>query len=229
ANTIDNYWKSEFVYWTFEVDQFLTLRGIIKKAAESIVSPDDTDEQKARKLYAAVMKLDNTDFSRQKSEAERKKDKLQRVTGADDVWKNQAGTGDEIALLYVALARAAGLKAWPMWIVNRDRAVFNNAYLDPSQFDDYIAIVDFGGKEIYLDPGQKVCPFGVLQWAHTLTGGIRESPTGSQIARTPCLNLQAKRGKLRCRPDHLCRRKYARIGARPAEWFRCPPLEAAIP
>ncbi len=189
-DTIDHYWKSGLVYWTFEVDQFLTPRGAIKKAAESIVSPDDTDEQKARKLYAAVMKLDNTDFSREKSEAERKKDKLQRVTGADDVWKNQAGTGDEIALLYVMLARAAGLKAWPMWIVNRERAVFNNAYLSPSQFDDYIAIVDVGGKEVYLDPGQRGCPFGVLQWAHTLAGGLRESLTGSQIARTPALTYK---------------------------------------
>lgn len=190
ANTIDNYWKSELTYWTFEIDQFLTPRNSLKKAAESIVSSDDSDEQKARKLYAAVMKLDNTDFSRKKSEAERKKDKLHRVTGADDVWKNQAGTGDEIAVLYVALARAAGLKAWPMWVVNREHAVFNNAYLSPSQFDDYIAIVEVGGKEIYLDPGQKGCPFGVLQWAHTLTGGLRESPTGSQIGRTPALTYK---------------------------------------
>ena len=87
------------------------------------------DEQKARKLYAAVMKLDNTDFSREKSEAERKKDKLKEIHSNDDVWKNQGGDGNDLVLLYAALARAAGLKAWVMWIVDRDRAICYSAFL----------------------------------------------------------------------------------------------------
>ena len=142
ADSIDHYWKRELNEWIYGLKDFIEPTGAIKKAAASLVSPDDTDEQKARKLYAAVMKLDNTDFSREKSEAERKKDKLKEILGADDVWKNQAGNGNQLALLYVALARAAGLKSWPMWIANRDREIFNSAYLSTSQLDDsanYIA------------------------------------------------------------------------------------------
>jgi transglutaminase-like putative cysteine protease len=190
ADSIDHYWKRELNEWIYGLKDFIEPTGAIKKAAASLVSPDDTDEQKARKLYAAVMKLDNTDFSREKSEAERKKDKLKEILGADDVWKNQAGNGNQLALLYVALARAAGLKSWPMWIANRDREIFNSAYLSTSQLDDSLAIVSLGGKEIFLDPGQKDCPFGLLEWTHSLAGGIRDSATGPRIGQSPAMTYK---------------------------------------
>ncbi len=37
----------------------------------------------------------------------------------------KSGSANELALLYVALARAAGLQAFPMQVVNRDRAIFD--------------------------------------------------------------------------------------------------------
>ncbi len=190
ADNIDRFWKSQLLTWGLDIDSFIAPSATIRKAAESLISPGDTDEQKARKIYAAVMKLDNTDFSREKSEAERKKDKLKEIKRIEDVWKNQAGNSNELALLYVSLARAEGLKTWPMWVVDRSRAIFNNAYLSTWQLDDYIAIVNLGGKEAYLDPGQKECPFGVLQWTHTLAGGFRETDGGSRIDRTPALTYK---------------------------------------
>jgi hypothetical protein len=131
------------------------------------------------------MKLDNTRFARKKSEAERKAEKLKVIKNADDVWKQQSGSDDEIALLYVALARAAGLKAWPMQVVNRSRALFDPRFLSPGQLDDYIAVVELGGKDVYLDPGQKMCPFGALYWAHAFASGFRLSEKGATIATTP--------------------------------------------
>jgi len=185
AHTQQEFWDTEVKYWAEAVEEFTKVSGTIKKAAESLVSPGDTDEQKARKIYAAVIKLDNTEFSRVKSEAERKKEKLKEIQHVEDVWKNQSGNGNEIALLYVALARAQGLKVWPMEVVDRSRAIFDITYMSTSQLDDYIAIVEIGGNEVYLDPAEKRCPFGTLDWQHTLTGGIRESATGPQLARTP--------------------------------------------
>jgi hypothetical protein len=179
------YWEKEAKYWAEETDTFAKVTGTIKNAADSIVSSGDTDEQKARKIYAAVMKLENTDFTHVKSEAELKKDKLKEIHSVEDVWKNQGGAGNSIALLYVALARAAGLKAWPIQIVDRNRGMFNSQYLDVKQLNDYLAIVNIGGKDIFLDPAQKMCPFGVLRWSHTLAGGIRESDSGPIVAQTP--------------------------------------------
>ena len=69
------------------------------------------------------MKLDNTRFTRKKSEAERKAQKLKTIKAAEDVWNQKSGSDDNIALLYVALGRAAGLKVWPMQVVDRSRAI----------------------------------------------------------------------------------------------------------
>ena len=131
------------------------------------------------------MKLENTDFTRKKSQVERKKDKLKDIGKAEDVWKQQSGSADEIALLYVAFARAAGLTVWPMKVVNRNRALFDSSYLSTYQLDDYIVIVELGGKEVYLDPGQKMCPYGAMHWKHSLATGFKLKPKQTIVAMTP--------------------------------------------
>ena len=173
ARSGDAFWRDAGKDWAKAVEEFTNPTGTIKKAAADIVAPADTDEQKARKIYVAVQKLDNTAFSRQKSSAERKKEKLKAVHKTEDVWKQQSGTDDEIALLYVSLARAAGLKASPIQVVNRDRAIFDSQYLSTRQLDDFLAVVEIDGKPVYLDPGQKMCPFGNLHWKHTLASGFQ--------------------------------------------------------
>jgi len=185
AKTADAFWAEEANLWAKESNKFADPSKGLKNAVADLIAPTDTDEQKAQKIYAAVQKLDNTDFSREKSKVERKKEKLKDIHHAEDVWKQQSGSADEIALLYVALARAAGLKAWPMQVVNRNRAIFDNGYLSTRQLDDYLAIVVLDGKEIFLDPGQKMCPYGRLHWKHTLASGFRISDTGASIATTP--------------------------------------------
>jgi len=179
------FWEAVGKRWGKSATDFVNPTNPIKSAAAGLVAPTDTDEQKARKLYAAAQKLDNTAYSRTKSEAERKKEKIKDIHKAEDVWKEQSGTDDEIALLYVSLARAAGLKAWPVQVTDRNRAVFDNTYLSTRQLDDYLAIVEINGKDVFVDPGQKMCPFGLLAWKHTLAGGFRLNPSGAAPVLTP--------------------------------------------
>lgn len=184
ASSGKDFWDSEGKRWAKEAEHFTNPKEL-KAAVAEIVAPTDTEEQKARKLYAAVMKLDNTDFSRAKTEAERKAEHLKEIKNADDVWKQKSGSGDEIALLYVALARAAGLKAWPMQVVDRNRAIFDMNYLSTYQLDDYVAVIEIAGKEIFLDPGQKMCPFGQIHWKHGAAYGLRLSDKGVVMAAAP--------------------------------------------
>jgi Domain of Unknown Function with PDB structure (DUF3857)/Transglutaminase-like superfamily len=185
AKSGDEWWKNAGERWADWVQDFTKPTSKIKDAVAGITAPDDSEEKKAEKIYAAVMKLENTAFTRQKSGAERKKEKLKDINEAEDVWKQQAGTDDEIALLYVSLARAAGLKVWPMKVVDRNRAMFDPTYLSTYQLDDYIVVVELDGKDVYLDPGQKMCPFGSMHWKHTLAYGLRLTEKGAVIAGTP--------------------------------------------
>lgn len=181
----EKFWESAGKSWASWVLEFTSTSGHLKNIVEQIVDPGDTEEKKAAKIYAAVQKLENTRFTRTKSEVERKKEKLKDINKAEDVWKQQRGTDDEIALLYVALARAAGLNAIPMKVVDRSRALFDYTILSTNQLDDYIVIVESGGKDVYLDPGQKMCPFGVLHWKHTLASGFRLAEKKAVFATTP--------------------------------------------
>jgi hypothetical protein len=83
------------------------------------------------------------------------------------------------------MARAAGLHVFPMQVVNRDRAVFDPNYLSLGQLDDYIAIVSLNGKDVYVDPGQKMCPFGLLHWRHNFANGLKLTDGGPAPGNTP--------------------------------------------
>lgn len=179
------FWRNEGKRWAKETDRFADPSKGLKNAAATLVGASDSDEQKARKIYAAVMQLDNTDFTRQKSSAERKTEKLKAIKNADDVWTQKSGSSDDLALLYVALARAAGLHVYPVQVVDRDRAVFDPSYLTLGQLDDYIVVVNLNGKDVYLDPGQKMCPFGLLHWKHSFASGLRLSDSGPVAGTTP--------------------------------------------
>jgi len=179
------FWLKEGNRWQKEADHFADPSRALRDAVAQIVAPTDTEDQKSRKIYAEVMKLDNTDFTREKSKAELKNEKLKQIKNAEDVWKQKSGSSDEIALLYVALARAAGLHVFPMQVVNRTRAMFDPTLLSTSQLDDYIAVITVAGKEVYLDPGQKMCPYGLLHWKHTLAEGFRESDKGMAAGSAP--------------------------------------------
>jgi len=184
------FWDNHGKTWAESVNEFTKPTGKIKDALAGIIAPTDSDEQKAQKIYAAVMKLENTAFTRQKSKAERKKEKLKDINKAEDIWKQQAGSDDGIALLYVALARAAGLQVKPMKVVDRNRAMFDFGYLSTYQFDDFVVMLQLGGQKIYLDPGQKMCPFRSMSWKHTLATGMLFSEKSAEIATTPSLSFK---------------------------------------
>jgi hypothetical protein len=190
--SVEDYWKNQGKYWTKEVDRFADVSARIKTDAQAIVAPGDSDQQKAQKIYEAVMQLENTSFTRTHSALENKAEGL-KVKTAADIWDQKRGSDDEIARLYLALARAVGLKAYQMIVVNRDQNVMQQAYLNWDQMDDEIVIVSIGGKEVYLDPGQRYCEFGKLHWKHTWTNGVRQTDNGTAIAMTPGMEYAANR------------------------------------
>ncbi len=191
ADSAAEFWRNAGKGWATRTIDFTKPSEKLKDAVAGLVAPTDTDEQKARKIYAAVQKLDNTNFSRKLSEAERKQSKLKDIHNAEDVWKQQSGSANDIALLYIAFARAAGLKVFAAQVVDRNRAIFDTRYLSTSQLDDYLAIVVLDGKEVYLDPGQKMCPFGSLHWKHTVASGFRLTEKDPAPVTTPASSYKA--------------------------------------
>jgi len=182
--TSDEYWRNQGKYWSKEVERFASPSDKLRAAVQQIVAPGDSDQQKVEKIYAAVMKLENTSFTREHSAEENKAEGL-KIKTADDIWDQKRGNDDAITRLFIALVRSAGMKAYDMIVVDRNRDIMQQAYLNWYQLDDEIAVVPIGGKEMYFDPGQRYCEFGKLHWKHTLATGIRQTDNGTAIANTP--------------------------------------------
>jgi Domain of Unknown Function with PDB structure (DUF3857)/Transglutaminase-like superfamily len=179
------FWKSEAKYWSKRQNKFIGPGSSVTAGVKELIAPGDTDDQKLHKIYDAVMKLENTDYTRLHSSAEDKSQGLKDVHNTDDVWTRKRGSGDQLADLFVAMARAAGFKAYAMVVTNRDRSIFLKEFPSTSQLDDDIAIVNVGGKETYFDPGTRYCEYGHLAWKHDMSGGMRQTEGGAEIAGTP--------------------------------------------
>jgi len=181
------FWAYETKEWSKEVDHFAEVSGPIREAVKGLTAPGDSDLDKAKKLYKAVQALDNTGFSRTKGKTEMKELNLKAAKRAEDTWSQKSGSKREIALLYLAMLRAAGLNASAMRVVDREKGVFNPNHLETRQLDDDLVVLSTGGKEIYLDPGEKMCPFQFVHWRHAGASGIRQGGAASVFATSPLL------------------------------------------
>jgi hypothetical protein len=185
ASNPGQFWLSEAKYWSKDADHFAEPSKAIHDAVNGLIAPTDTDDVKARKLYTAVQALDNTDFSRVRGTSEMKALKLKEAKRAEDTWAQKSGSSDDIALLYLAMLRAAGLTAYPLKMVDRSERDFDPSYMDFGQLTETLVVATIGGKETVLDPGEKMCPFGTMSWKHADARGVRESPQGLSIWATP--------------------------------------------
>ncbi len=183
AKTTDDYWATEGKYWSKDAERFIDA-GKLGSIESQIVSPADTPMQKLAKIYGAVMTLENTSFTREHSGAEDKALGIKTKTAAD-IWAQKRGNRDELTRLFVGLARAAGFKAYLGCVTNRDQNLFVPDYLDMSQLDDEIAIVQVDGKEQFFDPGERYAPIGELHWKHSATEGIRQTDKAVAVFMTP--------------------------------------------
>ena len=88
-------------------------------------------------------------------------------------------------MLYLAMLRAAGLTAYAVKVVDRDRGTFDPSYQSLSQLDTTVVAINIGSQETVLDPGEKMCPFGTLNWRHSNARGLGQSSQGVGVSTTP--------------------------------------------
>ncbi|HEY5381881.1 MAG TPA: transglutaminase domain-containing protein [Acidobacteriaceae bacterium] len=189
----DEYWKSEGKDWSKRTNCFEKPNSDLTKATEAIIAGASTPDAKLRKIYAAVMALENSDYTREHEAREDKANGLGKLNDADDVLKHKRGDSTQLAELFVSMARAAGFPADLMLVPDRSKNLFIAAWLTFSQFDDAIAIVNVDGKDQFFDPGSRYCPYGQLAWEHTFLKGLRQKGDEAIFADTPGSNYLANK------------------------------------
>ena len=182
----DVFWTSEGKLWAKELDRASEPTSELREATAKITAGASTDDEKARKLYEAIQAIENVDFSRKGSEAGQGSRGVRNPT---QVLSEKSGTPNEIAILYLALARAAGLQARPMSVADRRKQIFDPGYLSLDQLTATLVVLRINGGEIFVDPGEKLMPYGQLHWAHSLSGGLLETADGTTTGALTPSNL----------------------------------------
>ena len=184
----DVYWESEGKRRQKEIDRAADPSEALKSAAAEITVGAATDEARAGKLYDAVQALANSSFTGGASPVVGFTNRSE-MRSADQTWSAKGGTRNDIAILYLALARAAGLHADAMEIPDRRMRIFDPGFLSLSQLNTDIVILHVQDRDVFVDPGEKLLPFGQLRWSHTLCGGLAETSTGVSRALLTPANL----------------------------------------
>ncbi len=184
-HTAADWWKDEGKDWSKRVDSFADPNSELRKETADITSGATTDDQKLQKIYAAVMNLENTHYTRAHDQQEEKAEGGHQVKNAADVLTQKRGSQTQLTELFVGMARAAGMKAYLMLVPDRSEEIFVPGWLSFQQFDDVIAVVNVDGKEMYFDPGCRYCAYGHLAWQHTLVQGLRQFDKGTEFGATP--------------------------------------------
>jgi len=181
----DKFWKEEAKRLYRSVEAFTDKRKSMEQAVAQIVSPSDTPEQKLQKIYARCQKIRNTTFEREKSQQETDREKLKEIQNVEDIWKHGYGSGYGITWLFLALTRAAGFDASPVFVSTRDTHFFNPKVMNTNDLNTNVVLVKMDGKDFYFDPGVAFAPFGMLPWSETDASGMRVDKDGGTWIITP--------------------------------------------
>jgi len=185
----EEYWKTESKFWNKEVDGFLDHRNGASETLARITTAADNPEQKVRKIYAFVAALENRSYIPARARQEEHALEIRPNKNAADVLEQRSGYHDELNRLFAALVREAGLPASMMLVPDRSENFFDPHFLNTNQFDGEIAIVQLNGKEVFLDPGTKFCPYGILNWRYGGNQGLRQgSGKGAEFVTAPLSN-----------------------------------------
>ena len=178
----DAYWKSVGKVWDNNIESSLEKKNGIAETVGELTTAADTPETKVRKLYAYVSAMENQTFAPVAAAPS----SAAPGRGAESILQSRSGTHDELNRVFVAMVRAAGVPAMMMWVPDRGRAAFDVNLMSVDQLDAEVAVVRLDGKEVFLDPGTKFCPFGQLAWHYAGSRGLRQTGGGSTVlADTP--------------------------------------------
>ena len=135
----------------------------ISRVARAQVLPEDSPEAKLRKLYTRVQEVRNLAFAKTSGDGQRG-EKIKDNRNVRDVLRRGYGYPRDINLLFVALARAAGFNATPVFVWHRDQTLLRAGVRQP---DSIIVSLVLGTKIRYFDSATPGAAFGLLPWEKT--------------------------------------------------------------
>jgi hypothetical protein len=185
------------------------LNDDLRKSAATIIGDAATSGQKIQRLFEFCRaKIKNVDREAGGlADADRAKLKEQKT--AADTLKRGAGTGQNINMLFAALAIAAGFDARLALVCDR-----GNIFFDPRSADPLIRLYFMKSNNIavnvdkewqFFDPGSAYVPYGMLRWQEEAQHALLIGTSLEEFKLTPLSppekSLQKRTARLRLSED----------------------------
>ena len=190
---VDKYWTSFGKKQSGRVEEFVNKRKAMEQAVAQIVSPNDPPMVKLQKIYARTQQVRNLSYEESKTELEQKREKLKTASNVEELWKMQYGNRQNITWLFLALARAAGLEAYPCVASGRSEYFFHKERLNSAELGTNVVLVKLDGKDLFFEPGAAFTPFGLLPWTETGVAGLKLDKEGGKWITTSLPESDASR------------------------------------
>ena len=151
--------------------------------AKKLVQPTDSLDEMLRKLHDYCRgEIVNRDRDGSGLTREQRRKMKANPTAADTL-KSGQGSAAEINILFVALARAAGLDARLAQANDRSQFMFQESLPVPFMLNRLVGAVNRGESWTFCDPGAGYLPVGMLDWRNTDTAVIIADPKQKLIKR----------------------------------------------
>jgi hypothetical protein len=180
----ESYWKRVGKQRNEQLENFIGKQKAMQQAVTQIVSPNDSQEVKLRKIYDRVQQIRNTSYERRKTAQEEKREKEKPAENVEEVWQRGYGNGVQLTWLFLALARAAGFEAYGCWVSGRREYFFSPITMESAKLNSNLALVKLDGKDLFFDPGGEFTPYGMLPWMETGVTGLRLDKDGGTWIKT---------------------------------------------
>jgi hypothetical protein len=181
----DKFWQDAGARWNEDAEKFIGNFREIKAAAAEAAGSESDPEKRLRKLYDRSQRVRNLTYERERTYEELKTENLKPNQNVMDVLTRGYGNRIDITRLFVALARADGLEASILRTSDRSERFFDLNQLYSDQLDTEIALMNLDGRSLYLDPGTRFCPFGLLRWMRTSTRALKLDKKGGSFLEVP--------------------------------------------
>ena len=124
----NHFWKRIGNDGNAQLESFVGKRNAMEQAVAQIVSPNDSQDVKLRKIYDRVQQIRNKTYELRKTEQEEKREKEKKDENVEDVWKRGYGNRTQLNWLFLGLARAAGFEAYGCWVSDRKEYIFHSGH-----------------------------------------------------------------------------------------------------
>jgi len=176
------YWPQLGNRETKSVENFIGHSKFVAQISAQTISPTDTDDVKLRKIYDRVQQIRYLSYEPLKTDKESKRENIKDNKNAEDVLRHGYAFVNEINYLFAAMVRAAGFQAYVVKVVERDKHIFDQIVLDPSQFNAMVINVHIGDTDRFFDPATMFCPFELVPWAESGVKGLRLAPLSGLVS-----------------------------------------------